>query len=248
MNTISLKGDSSTGAVLESRFRKFFSYFWGMVVHPKATIDALATEPSVGWALAAAGLGVLQVWGNISLHTLFGFDWLGTRGILLDPTFVAGFGQLRVNLEHWVPIFAALMPFTSLIGLVTLAGLAQLFSRFWKGQGSFEQMAVTMAFASAVPNILLSAANEWLFSVPMDLITGQPYWWTSAMQGKFGQPLAIVWNFYVIGVVYFGSWLWTIVLGSLAIRRIQKIPAWASAVIMLVSFLSVVFIDSIFVR
>ena len=40
----------------------------------------------------------------------FGLDWLGTKPLLDAPTFVAGFGQWRVVLAEWVPVFVALMP------------------------------------------------------------------------------------------------------------------------------------------
>lgn len=43
-----------------------------------------------------------------------------------------------------------------------------------------------MTFAIVVPEMVIAAASEWLFSVPMELLTGHPYWWNPAMLGGFG--------------------------------------------------------------
>ena len=87
-----------------------------------------------------ACLPVLQAWGNMALHTASGLDRPGTRPMLTDPTFVGGFGYLRVGLAHWVTAFAGLMPLLTLLSPVLVPGTAQLMSRLWRGQGDFEQM------------------------------------------------------------------------------------------------------------
>jgi len=100
-------------------------------VRPGVTFDALAAERTVRWAVMLACLPVLQVWGNMALHAALGLDWLGTRPMLADPTFVGGFGHLRIGLAHWVPVFAGLMPLLTLLNLVLIPGMAQLMSRLW---------------------------------------------------------------------------------------------------------------------
>jgi hypothetical protein len=211
-------------------------------------MDALAAERTLRWAIAAACLPVLQVWGNIALHSIFGFDWLGTKPLLADPTFVALFGQLRIGLADWVPVFAALMPLLALLGLLIVPGLAHMMSKLWRGQGTFEQMVNTLTFATIVPNMTIAATTEWLFGVPIDLLTGHKYWWVAAMQGEFGTAIAAVWNFWVIGVYITFAWVWAVALGSIAIRRIQKIPMWAAGLTMTIAFAISMFIQSIFVR
>ena len=228
--------------------KQFLRYFWNTIVHPGANFDGLAAERSVRWAIMAAALPVLQVWGNVALHMLLGLDWLGTRPYLADPTFVAGFGHWRVNLDAWVPVFVALMPLLALLDLALYAAVAQLMSKLWGGQGTFEQMVNTLAFATIVPNMVIAGISEWLFGVPMNLITGHPYWWNAAMQGEFGPVVAALWNVYVLGVYSGLQWAWIVVLGSMAIRRVQRIPVWAAVVTMLAAFAISIFLSSVFVR
>ena len=228
--------------------RQLIRYFWGTIVRPRATFEALVAERTVRWAVMLACLPVLQVWGNMALHAAFGLDWLGTRPILSDPTYVGGFGHLRIGLAHWVPVFAALMPLLTLFSLVIMPGVAQLMSRLWRGQGIFEQMVNVLAFAILVPNLVIATTSEWLFSVPIDLLSGHRYWWVDAMQGEFGPTIGGIWNLYVIGVYAIFQYVWSIALGSLAIRCTQRIPMWAAILTMLVSFAASMIIVTTFVR
>lgn len=228
--------------------KKFICFFWKTITQPRSTFDELVAEDTIRWALLAAALPVLQIWGNVGLHTIFGLDWLGTRPILTDPTFIAGFGHWRIDLDAWVPVFVALMPFLALLNLVFYPGLAHLTSKLWGGQGTFEQMINTFTFALVVPNIVIAGVSEWLFGVPVALITGHPYWWTAAMQGELGSIVGIVWNTYVFGIYLGAQWIWTIVLGVLAIRRVERIPLWASILTMLLIFALSIFLSSVFVR
>lgn len=206
-----------------------------MVVRPARTIDALAAEPRLRWAVIVACLPVLQGWGNMLLHAAFGLDWLGTRPNLSDPTYIGGFGYVQLGLEHWVPIFAALLPLLSLLGLVVVPGLMQLLSRLWNGQGTFEQMVVAWAFASVAPGLIIGATSEWLFGVPVNLLTGHDYWWAAAMGGELGPLVGVVWNVYGIGVYSVLQYGWMLTLGVVALRRIQRIPLLVAVAIMLFS-------------
>jgi hypothetical protein len=228
--------------------KKFLLYFWNTIAHPKANVDALAEESTVRWAIGLAALPVAQVWGNMALHWMFGLDWLGTRPLLADPTFVGGFGYWRVNLATWVPAFAALMPLLALTNLVVNAGVAHLASKPWGGQGTYEQMVNAMTFAFVVPNVVIGGISEWVFSVPTSLVTGHPYWWTAAMQGEFGPVVGAVWNVYVLGVYIGLQWAWMVVLGSIAIRRIQRVPAGAAMLTATVTFAVSMSLSSVFVR
>ena len=57
------------------------------------------------------------------------------------------------------------------------------------------------------------------------------------MNGEFGPIVAALWNFYVIGIYSIAFDLWIIVLGTIAIRRVQGIPWWAAALISLFGYL-----------
>jgi hypothetical protein len=226
--------------------KQFLRYCWGIFTHPRTTFDALAAEKSVRWGFAAAFLGTFEVWGNIALNAIFGYDWLGTRGILTDPTLVGGFGHWRVNLSEYLPVLVILMPIMALMGLCVTCGIAQLMSKIWRGQGTFEQMVNALSFA-AVPAVVIATVTEWIFGVPIALLTGERYWWTDAMAGKFG-IVSIIWNIYFWGVYITLQYVATLTLGSMAIRRIQKIPAWAAVVTMVTAFVFTMFLDSFIIR
>jgi hypothetical protein len=228
--------------------RQFLCDFWGMIVRPRSTLDALAARRSVRWGLAAAALGVLQVWGNMALHALFGLDWLGTRGILADPTLVVGFGQVPVRLAGYVPLLAAMLPLLTLFAVAASAGLAQLLSKPWHGQGTFEQMVNTLGFASAVPGILIGAATEWVFGVLIDLLTGHKYWWTAAMAGQLGPRVGLAWNIYMFGGYIGLQYAWQAALVCLALRRVQKVPVWAAVLTGLFCYLVEILFWSVFIR
>jgi hypothetical protein len=228
--------------------RQFTRLFWGTIVRPRPTIEKLAAERAVRWAVVLCSVSLLQGWGNIALHEAVGLDWLGTRPLLSNPTFVGGFGHLRIDLTHWVPVFAGLLPLLGLYSLAVVPGVAQLMSGLWGGRGSFEQMVTVLTFAIEVPALTIGATSEWLFSVPIGLVSGHDYWWVAAMQGEFGPVVAAVWNGYVIGIYAVVQYLWAILLGSLAIRRVQEIPLWGAVLTMLVSFGSWMGIVTTFVR
>jgi len=213
---------------------QFFRYFWGIITRPQATFNELARLPSIRPAIMISVFTLLVGWLNLLVTLLSGSDWLGTRRELLDPTFVGFFGRLRVGLEDWVPIFfVGLEPILSLLGLVVVPGLAHVLGKLWRGQGTFERSVNTLSFALGVPAIVIPRLMELLFTVPVNLISGHPYWWAAAMNGEFGPGIAAIWNFAVIGIYAIACDSWSIVLGTIAIRRVQGIPWWASALISL---------------
>lgn len=227
---------------------RFLRYFWGVIIRPRATFDALAAEGSVRWGVIAGFLGTFEVLGNMAIFALFGQDWLGTKGILADPTVVAGFGHVRIDRAGYVPFLAVTMPLLSFLELASASGMAHLLSKMWGGRGTFEQTINTLTFATAVPGIAIAAATEWIFGVPINLLTGQPYWWTAAMYGELGRTVAVAWNIYMFGIYLAACWLWQIVLGAVALRRVQKIPGWAAAAVMVAVFALQMAFASAFIR
>ena len=218
--------------------KQFFGYFWGVIAHPRAAFDELARQSSIRPAVILMVFGLLLGYLNFLLTILFSSDWLGTRRELLDPTYVGFFGRLQVRLEIWVPIFfIALAPILSFLGLVVLPGLAQVLSKLWHGRGTFEGSVNTLGFALGVPAIVIHSTTELVYTVPANLISGHPYWWAAAMNGEFGPVVAALWNFYVIGIYSIAFDLWIIVLGTIAIRRVQGIPWWAAALISLFGYI-----------
>lgn len=218
--------------------KQFFGYFWGVITHPRATFDQLARQSSIRPAIMLMVFDLLLGYLNFLLTFLFSSDWLGTRRELLDPTYVGFFGRLQVGLENWVPIFfIALVPILSLLGLVTVPGLAHVLSKLWGGQGTFEGSINSLSFALGVPAILIRSLSDLLFTVPANLISGHPYWWMAAMNGEYGPVVAALWNFYVIGIYSIANDLWVVILGTIALRRVQGIPRWSAALISLFSYI-----------
>jgi len=211
-------------------------YIGGMVVRPRATLNRLAAEPTIRWAVLFECLGLLIGWGNVALFALAGQDWLGTKPLLQDPAVITLFGHLRVPLDHYVPFFVIILPLLTLIGLVLPAAVAQLLSKIWGGRGSFEQMINTLVFCLGVPALFLASTAEVLGGVPANLLSGRPYWWVAAMEGEFGPAVGVLWNFYVVGIYATAQYLWAIALGSIAIRQVQKIPWWAAILTMTTAF------------
>jgi hypothetical protein len=54
--------------------------------------------------------------------------------------------------------------------------------------------------------------------------------------GEFGPVVAAVWSAYVIGIYSVGHDLWIAAPGTLALRRVERIPVWSAALVMLVSY------------
>ena len=219
-------------------FRKFFAYLWGTITHPGKTFDLLAQERSIRPAVMLAIFALLCVWLNYLLYRVFGYDWLGTRRELSEPTYVGFFGHLPVGLEHYVPLFLLVIsPLLALLGLFFMPGLVHVLSKLWRGQATFEQMVNTIGFAQ-LPSILIQGIlNDMLLAgIPLFLLTGHPYPFTAAMNGEFGSFVAALWWVYMIGIYIIGTQLWIVILGTIAITRIQRIPCWAAVLIMLFAY------------
>jgi len=239
---------SNHSSVEKAGLRPLWRYIGGMVVRPRATLDRLAAESTIRWAVLLQALGLLIGWGNVALFALAGQDWLGTKPLLQDPAVITLFGHLRVPLEHYVPFFVVMLPLLLLVGLVLPAAVVQLLSKIWGGRGTFEQMVNTLVFSLGVPELLLASTAELLGSVPANLLSGHPYWWVAAMNGEFGPVVGFLWNFYVIGIYATAQYLWAIALGTIAIRRVQKIPWWAAILTMTIALALWILLVSTLVR
>jgi Yip1 domain len=222
------------------------AYAWGMLAHPRATMDALAAEHSVRLAIVLASLGVLEAWVNNLLFAAFGFDYLGSRPLLSDPTFVGGMGYLRISPDQFRLLFPGFIMLTALYGLLVPTATAQLLSKLWHGRGTFEQMVNILVFATT-PSLVIAWLSEWLTGVPLNLLTGSAYFYGDAMQGKFRPAVASLWTAYSIAI-YVVPWTWSFVLGVIGIHRVQRVPYWAATVIHFCGFGLNMLLISTFIR
>ena len=218
--------------------RQLFDYVWGTLIRPKATFNELAQLSSIRPAVMLVILVQILSWLNVLLFTIFGQDWLGTRRELPEPTYVGFFGRLAVGTEHYVWIFFFVIgPLLTLLGLVVVPGMAHLLSKLWGGKGTFEQMVNALAFA-LVPSILIqSLFNDMVLAgLPANWLSGHPYAFTAAMNGEFGSLWStLIWG-YMIGIYIIAVGLWVIALGAMAIHQVQKVPRWAAALIMSITY------------
>lgn len=231
--------------------RKFFGYIWGTIVHPKKTFDELAQLTSIRYAVMVIILVYSLQYMNYFIYTALGYDWLGTRRELPDPTYVGFFGRMPVSAEHFTTVFFLIIfPLLGVLGPVVIPGLAQVFSKLWRGQGTFEQMVNTIGFAQAPAALFMVILNDMILAgFVANLIVGHPYAFTAAMNGEFGALWSTIVWVYVIGVYSIGMSLWIVILGTIAIQRVQRIPWWAAAIIMTFSYiLWFVGIEGSFVR
>jgi hypothetical protein len=219
---------------------------WGMLVHPRRTIDALAREQSVRLAIVLASFGVLQAWVNNAIFALFGFDYLGSRALLSDPTYVGGMGYLRLSPDQFRPLFPLFIVLTAVYSVLIPPASAHLLSKIWHGRGTFEQTLNVLVFAST-PTLVIGWVSEWLTGVPLNLLSGSNYFYTDAMQGSFGPAVAAVWTAYSIAV-YVIPWTWSFVLGVIGIHRVQRVPLWSAVVIHALGFSLYMLLVSTFIR
>lgn len=219
--------------------RNLLNFIWGIITRPTATFDELAKLNSIRPAVMLVILVQLFAWLNFLLYTLLDQDWLGTRRELPDPTYVGFFGRLPLGTEHYVSIyFLVIGPLLALLGLVLVPGLSHTLSKLWRGQGTYEQMVNGLTFTQ-VPSLLIqSIMNDMILAgLPINLLTGHPYAFTAAMNGEFGSLWSSLTWIYMIGIYILGTGLWIVVLGTIAIVRIQKIPLWSAVLIMLFTYL-----------
>ena len=239
-------GYGRSGPARQSSARKVLRYGWGMLAHPRPTIDTLALERTVRFAIIIALLGVAQAWSNNAAFAALGFDYLGSAPLLTNPTYVGGMGYLRLAPEEFRVLFPAFILITAVYSLLVPTATAQLLSKLWRGRGTFEQMVNVLAFA-ATPTLVIGWLSEWLTGVPLNLLTGSAYFYTDAMQGRFGPTVATLWTVYSIAV-YVVPWTWSFVLSVIGIHRVQRIPYPAAALIHLIGFSLNMLLISTFIR
>ena len=227
--------------------RQVLHYFWGTVRRPSVTFAALAEKQSlfIGAAPMLAYMGLALV-HNLIQALLFGE--LGTRPLLADPTFVGGFGYLRITLQEYLVWGSVFWVVLNPLLWVVLAGAAQVLARLWRGQGSFEANLNCLGYAFFVPLILIQSTSEWLFTIPPNLIVGTKFWWVEAMSGVYGPAVALVWNLFTIGIYSVATYTWILMLMVLAIRRTQGLGRLPATVTAVVPFVLALFLFATFVR
>jgi hypothetical protein len=169
--------------------------------------------------------------------------------MLPEIVFVGGFGYLVLDQEAYRSGwgFAFILIILPIMWILA-AGVTQVFSRLWKGKGSFETGLMTASYAIFVPWVLIQSTSEIIFGVPINLLTGTRFFWAEAMLGVFGLQVALIWNAFVYGIYSALTYSWSIALLAIAIRRTQDLDWFKSIFTAIVTFFSVVFLFSIFVR
>lgn len=143
-------------------FRRFWSYCWGTIAHPREVVAQVAREEKkVAYGFAAVMLLCILY----SVAVFIGF----TKGAV--PGGYEPF--LRIPVESYYFWQALFTTPVGLIGWILFAGAAQLLSRRVGGQGSFEDNLAVLG----LPFILFLPLS-WL---PEQVMTFFPKWWDAPM-------------------------------------------------------------------
>lgn len=224
-------------------------YLWGTIRHPGPTFAELAGERHI----LTGALPILVYFGLALVHGLLRNaihgQQIGSEPMLADPTFVGGFGYLRLSAEAyrrgWATVFVAVMLPTMWIAA---GGFAYVLSRLWGGKGSFEANLNTIGFAIFVPWLVIQSTSEIIFGIPFNLMFDTAFWWVEAMMGVYGPTVALVWNIFVIGIYSTLTYLWSILLAAAAVRKTNGVSTPAALLTAVISFGLAVFLFSLVVR
>lgn len=232
-----------------SATRRIWQAFWGTLLHPSRTFAALAQETNLLVGAAPFLIWLVLASLNGLLRTAFHGAQIGTEPMLNKIVFVGGFGYLVLDQEAYrsgwgMAFILILLP----IMWILAAGVAQLFSKIWKGKGSFESGLMTVSYAIFVPWVLIQSTSEIIFGVPINLLTGTKFFWAEAMIGEFGPQVALIWNAFVYGIYSTLTYGWSIALLAIAVRHTQGLNWPKSIITAMVTFFAVVFLFSVFVR
>ena len=240
---------SPVPAAQPSTARRIWQAFWGTLLHPSRTFRELSQETNLLVGAAPFLIWLALAFFNSLLRTAFHGPQIGTEPMLNKIVFVGGFGYLVLDQEAyrsgWGTAFILIiLP----IMWILAAGIVQVFSRHWKGKGSFENGLMPVSYAIFVPWVLIQSTSEIIFGVPINLLTGTKFFWAEAMIGEFGPQVTLIWNAFVYGIYSTLTYGWSIALLAIAVQRTQGLSWPKSIITAIIAFFAVVFLFSIFVR
>ena len=208
--------------------RKFWGYLGGTIIKPYRTFNRLCADSH---ALQLSFAAILFI-GVLYTLTVIGLAIAGAD--ISTPAWI----NIPAEEYYFCEIFFALPVY--ILGWILAAGIAQLLSRAFKGNGTFESTLATLGFAITLPSFVTwipETAGTILF---LSGIMTQKEWQEIIARPGFWQVFANVYIF--VGVA------WYLALIPLAVAASQKIRWWQSAITGVVTTAIIGFIMLVFIR
>lgn len=195
-------------------FKRFASYMWGTLVHPRSTFQQLVTDPA---ALMFGTVAILLVGTLYTVATIIGY--------------LNGFGACTLP---WLPFdpkeYYYYMAFFTIpaFWLTTLVycAVAQYFSTFANGKGSFAQCVAIAGFGlqvTMIPLMLIPEMIYFIFSIHSPIPSLE-------LCGTLG--LGVVMD----NIRLFIAVLWQLVVVTIGLRVIHQFSSRKAILISLIAF------------
>ncbi|MCP2604883.1 YIP1 family protein [Candidatus Aminicenantes bacterium AH-873-B07] len=205
----------------------FWSYFGGVVIKPRSTFNRLLKDPQhlIYGVKAFFLIGVLYTLTVIGLAIV--------RAEIVFPAWIA----IPAEDYYFWEIFFTLPVF--LLGWILAAGLVQLLSKIFKGNGTFEGSLAVLGFAMAIPAFVMWIPETIATILFLLGVMTQKEWIEISARPGF-------WHFFAASYQFIAL-AWHIVLFSIAISVTQKLR-WRQAIIIgtlvvaIISFMMMIFI------
>jgi hypothetical protein len=206
----------------------FWSYFSGAVIKPSSTFSRLLKDSQhlIYGVKAFFLIGVLYTLTVIGLAIV--------RAEIVFPAWIAIPAE---NYYFW-EIFFTLPVF--LLGWILAAGLVQLLSKIFKGNGTFEGTLAVLGFAMAIPAFVMWIPETIVTVLFLLGIMTQKEWIEISARPGFWRFFAAVYQFVAL--------VWYIVLFSIAVSVTQKLRWWQAVIIGTLVVSIIGFVMIIFIR
>jgi hypothetical protein len=206
----------------------FWSYLGGTVVKPSSTFHRLLADPRK----LVHGIGVVLLIGILYTLTVIGLALVGAK--IMTPAWIA----IPADKYYFWEIFFALP--VCILGLILAAGLVQLMSKAFKGEGTFEGNFAVLGFALAVP-MFLTWVPETVGTILFLLnVMSQKEWLEITANPGFWHVFAAAYQLVAVA--------WYLVLFPVAVSAAQKLRWWQGAVVGVMTVAIVGLVMFIFIR
>ncbi len=197
--------------------KSFKDYYLGVILRPRSTFQALASDPR------RLRFGLLALLSNMALYTLVYIFLAAGGGAPTIPPWLAIPKEVFYSYDRFI-----LAP--SMFGCCVLAAaLAQLLSRLFHGRGSFEDTLAAFGFATAI-----ACLASLLHDLPDSFLGAIGVLDLRAYEVALNSPT--IWR--VILLTLYGlSILWFLVLYPLGLRAAQRLKTAPAILIGVLAYL-----------
>ena len=198
--------------------KSFGSYYLGVILRPRRTFDTLMSDSR------RLRFGLLALLTDAVLYTLvYVFLWAGGGAPSVFKPWLAIPSNVYYSYDRFIlapSVFA---------GWILAAGIAQLLSRLFKGEGSFEDTLSTFGFAIAIatlPSLLHDLPDSFLGALGVidlrqyEIVLNSPTIWRT-----------------ILTTLYVLSFLWFLFLFPKGIGAAQKLRRGPAILIGILAFL-----------